>query len=447
MNKATKFKEIVNELTDKIRFNSNKSTEQGKIIRFETEIPELDLLKWLSDQNEYPKFFFAGRDERDETVAGLGAIKTVELSNGDYNGAINKILKESDSNDLKFYGGISFPTNNLDREWKTFGKMKFLIPEFEIIKRGKKTVLACNIDKDNYSPHSFEKRLRDIFTEKNSFYEIFIEPLSVSSVPEFEEWKKTVRNITFEIKDGTYEKLVLARKRIYEFKERVNPFLLLSILKQGLSERYFFLFQFEKNSSFLGLSMERLYKRINHEIKTEAIAGTIDRGNDSINDRGKIEDLLLSDKDNKEQKYVEDFIKKKLVILCDGFDKSEKRILKLKESFHLVSEFKGMLKEGVSDTEIINELHPTPAVGGSPEKDIERHIYKNEGFSRGWYAGLVGYLSKRQTDFSVALRSALIYNNKLSLYTGVGLIEDSEPVKEWREGSWKMKNFEDIFKI
>ena len=112
---------------------------------------------------------------------------------------------------------------------------------------------------------------------------------------------------------------------------------------------------------------------------------------------------------------------------------------------HLKSEFSGNLKAGVTDIDLINSLHPTPAVGGDPWEVVSELISSYEPFHRGWYAGLVGYIGEDSADFSVALRSGLIYNNTLSLYAGVGVVDGSKPDKEWEEGNWKIKNYEEIF--
>ena len=69
-----------------------------------------------------------------------------------------------------------------------------------------------------------------------------------------------------------------------------------------------------------------------------------------------------------------------------------------------------------------------------------------EPFDRGWYAGIVGTIGFDASDFAVALRSALIYNESLSLYAGVGLVEESEADLEWDEGDWKLRNFEELIR-
>lgn len=273
----------------------------------------------------------------------------------------------------------------------------------------------------------------------------FEKPQSIITTPNYDQWAKTVINITNSINSKKYNKIVLARKKDYGFKKIANPAAILMNLKEALFSRYNFLFQFKKEAAFIGSSMERLYKRSERKIESEGIAGSIERGQDEVSDKNQSDLLLKSKKDNLEQDFVVSFIQKNLSVLCEQLNYSKKEILKLKESFHLKSLFTGYLKADVTDIDIINNLHPTPAVGGSPWAVTSDLFTQFEPFHRGWYAGLVGYIGADSADFSVALRSGLIYNNTLSLYAGVGIVQGSEPEKEWEEGNWKIKNYEEIF--
>ncbi|WP_024552503.1 chorismate-binding protein, partial [Franconibacter helveticus] len=60
-------------------------------------------------------------------------------------------------------------------------------------------------------------------------------------------------------------------------------------------------------------------------------------------------------------------------------------------------------------------------------------IGEHEPFIRGWYAGSAGYLSLQQTEFCVALRSALVTGDTVRLYAGAGIVAGSDPEQEWQE--------------
>ncbi|MEZ4744549.1 MAG: chorismate-binding protein [Calditrichia bacterium] len=86
-------------------------------------------------------------------------------------------------------------------------------------------------------------------------------------------------------------------------------------------------------------------------------------------------------------------------------------------------------------------LHPTPAVGGYPKDLALPKISELEPFDRGWYAGPIGWFSKNAAEFAVAIRSGMVYHNKLLLYAGAGIVPGSEPEKEWDELENKISNF------
>lgn len=86
-----------------------------------------------------------------------------------------------------------------------------------------------------------------------------------------------------------------------------------------------------------------------------------------------------------------------------------------------------------SDTDCLQRLQPTAAVAGLPRNIARQFIAENEPFSRGWYAGSAGYLSLKQTEFSVTLRSAWVEDSQIHLYAGAGIVAGSDPQQEWQE--------------
>ncbi|MGS0727342.1 chorismate-binding protein, partial [Shewanella sp. 0m-11] len=90
-------------------------------------------------------------------------------------------------------------------------------------------------------------------------------------------------------------------------------------------------------------------------------------------------------------------------------------------------------KPGVNDFQLIQALHPTPAVGGLPKESAMNFIRQQEGYVRGWYAGACGYFNKHESEFAVAIRSALIEPGRINLFAGAGIVAGSEADKEWTE--------------
>lgn len=145
-------------------------------------------------------------------------------------------------------------------------------------------------------------------------------------------------------------------------------------------------------------------------------------------------DLLHSDKNLREHRFVAESIKKMFDELCDNTGaQPNPRLLKLARIQHLYSKISGRLKKEISLFDIITNMHPTPAVGGTPKDVTVEIIDKLEPFDRCWYAGPVGFISQNEVEIVVTLRSLLLSRNRALLFAGAGIVAGSEADLEWRE--------------
>ena len=120
-------------------------------------------------------------------------------------------------------------------------------------------------------------------------------------------------------------------------------------------------------------------------------------------------------------------------------------VLKLRHCQHLLCKVGGQLNQSDCDAEVIAKLHPTPAVGGTPKEEALHWINELEDFDRGWYAAPVGWISHDAVEFAVAIRSALVQGDTVSVYTGAGIVPGSKPKSEWNEIENKMSEFRALF--
>ena len=86
-----------------------------------------------------------------------------------------------------------------------------------------------------------------------------------------------------------------------------------------------------------------------------------------------------------------------------------------------------------SPSQIINAIHPTPAVGGSPKEKALLIIKKKESHNRSFYSGYLGEINNMNCTLFVNLRCVHIKKNKAKIFVGGGITEDSKPEKEWKE--------------
>ncbi len=442
---------IVEKIINNIRnyFLKPGSMNTGLVHRIETDIDNIDPLVWLLNRKEHKKSFWSDREGRFR-MAGIGEADVIE-ANGEANieslidriNTITSIVPES----LKYFGGISFSENNtISEEWSGFGGFRFHLPEFELVKRNGNTIFAINIvQKTVQQP---EKIIQKLIKKVNP--SLFSEDKDISILPSIDshenlvtkkEWMKRVNKAKDAIVNNEFQKIVLAKKTQFKLSGNLEPASILHKLNNNKMNSYTFYFQPEKNSSFIGNTPELLYRRTGVEIISEAIAGTRRRGGTEKEDRRIAKDLMNDKKDRFEHAFVQEFIEKALRKLSKSkLNESEVSVLKLPKVQHLYCKISSKLKSGINDYEIINALHPTPAVGGFEKEDSVPRIHDIEQFDRGWYAGPVGWISNKGAEFAVGIRSGLIQGDSMILYSGAGIVKGSDPEMEWIETENKMLN-------
>jgi menaquinone-specific isochorismate synthase len=345
---------------------------------------------------------------------------------------------------MQWYGGLAFDHHYMDEPWQTFGTARFILPRFELAAKNDKMIFACNILVDQ----NIEERCRAVLleldqvnVEVNAIDEPRYEAYDRDDYPDYEHWVKNIDHVQEHIQEKVYDKLVLARKTDFHFKDSLSPWIILRRLMKVAPHSYLFGFQFSAGKAFVGASPERLYRRAGKAIRTEAIAGTRRRGQNPREDTELKKDLVASVKDLREHQYVMEYVENILKENTVSFHCDDTEVLSLQNGHHLITRFQAELKAGIQDELLIRRLHPTPAVGGSPKEVALPEIRHLEVFSRGWYAGPVGYVGLDATEMVVAIRSALVQGKALSVFAGAGIIEGSIPKLEWEEVEHKIANF------
>ncbi len=252
-------------------------------------------------------------------------------------------------------------------------------------------------------------------------------------------WRQCINTIQTWITAGKIRKMVLAR-----FDEIPSP------SDSDLSQIYSnmvaensssFRFQFPtEEGSFIGASPEQLCRVSNNLLSADALAGTRPRGNNGEEDR-KFADLLFhSNKDRWEHEVVVDWLISSFRGLCSNVaPKPEPSIRKFATVQHLYSQIQGYLRSDTGLEQILAALHPTPAIGGDPRSIALDQISVLEKQDRGYYSGVVGWVSHEEAEFAVGIRSAMITGDQARIYAGVGIVDKSNPDNEWEETNWKMQ--------
>lgn len=422
-------------------------------MRISLPVATLEPLGWLSQQSQEEKIYWANRDRSIE-VAGIG--KAAHYQGDSFEelpvilGTIQQQLAQADS-DIRYFGGLRFnPHSTIGELWQPFRAFQFRVPEVELVRKKGTTVFALNLwISSGETHHAVQKRIMRA-VEKLRWEEGAIPPLNAGYLSREDEpsrklWKKSIEHALQLFASGRLQKIVLARHSRFCFRELLSPLQILHCLKSIASPAFHFVFQLTEHLAFIGASPERLYFREGQNIFTEAVAGTRPRGETPEEDRRLESDLMNSAKDLREHRWVVESIKDVLQEICSDFSKQQVRVLKLNRLQHLMLPLWGTLKPGVSDATILNKLHPTPAVGGVPTREALKEIDQIEPFDRGWYAGPVGWINRNGAEFAVAIRSGLVREKELHLFSGAGIVEGSRAGDEWAEIENKIGNYMRIF--
>lgn len=437
-------------LITKVEAVSDSDMNKTGVVRVEIPFPDLDLLAWLGTQSNPSRVYWADR-KGIFAAAGVGAAR---ILTGKHTPDLAKLFGEMqkvcspEHPGIRFYGGFPFnDSSSRSGAWESFGTHYFVLPALEFGRRDGKFFGACNLvgaGDENIAEVIELLRGADV-TPQNGHDVRFTPPLSRSDRPDFIGWEGMVKRVLSEVERGVIEKAVLARESLFTFEHEVDPIALLSQLVEHTTYSFHFCLQTEEGKAFIGASPERLYRREGNEVRSEAIAGTRPRGATTVQDEALGRDLLESDKELREHAFVEDVLRAQFGEACESTQgDDEVRLLRLRQVQHLMTSIRGRLRANVGDAELMRALHPTPAVGGVPTEDAVRLIDELEPFDRGLYAGPIGSVGRDFAEFAVAIRSGLIHDATLALYTGAGIVPGSDPQEEWAEIESKMANFLDI---
>jgi menaquinone-specific isochorismate synthase len=248
---------------------------------------------------------------------------------------------------------------------------------------------------------------------------------------------------------GEFSKIVLARVQEVVASVPLHPLRMLNGLRQRFPDCYAFSLANGAGQSFIGASPERLVRVSKGIVETEALAGTTRRGAGASEDAALAEALLRSDKDRREHELVVEAVVGRLRRLgLNPGPAAAPGLRRLANLQHLHTPVRADLVPGVRLLDVLAALHPTPAVGGTPQDAALARMRELEGFPRGLYAGALGWMNARSGgEFFVGLRSALVEGARARVYAGAGIVAGSTPEKEFAETELKFKAMLDALSV
>ena len=240
------------------------------------------------------------------------------------------------------------------------------------------------------------------------------------------------------LSSGRFDKLVLSRS---EDVPMPRNFSAAEFFRQACAcyhDSYIYLCYTPQTGLWFGASPEVILAGEQNRWKVVALAGT----------QPVLWDVLPEKwdaKNRREQALVVSYLRNTLAQLGIKAAEHGPRTVQAGQLAHLKTDFDFMLEDHTHLGELLNMLHPTPAVCGLPKTESYGFIAENEGYDRAYYSGFVGWLDPDlRSDLYVNLRCMQILEDHLRLYAGSGLLATSDLESEWRETENKLHTMKRI---
>lgn len=412
-----------------------------ELVAVTVECEPCNQLEWLARAEGTTRTYWRGREGHLE-IAGCGAaVEVIANQTQQFESAfarMNDVLAKLHHDvEARWLGGICYdPQRHNDNLWSGFPQLWFVLPQISLTRRRDKYSLTLAVRRGDKSALSeLEQQLIQAFDDSQAGASTpSPEIIGRVDLPGESDWHEILGQAHSEMANGQLDKVVLARRSDLQLREPLEPTSFAESLRIANGSGYTFMLQPESGSAFVGAPPERLFKLTGNTLATEAIAGTRPAGKSDSEAQRYADELLHSAKDSAEHGFVVEAIRKSLEPLCTQVESDpQPEIMRLGTVQHLRLPISGKLKLNLGVHDLLEAMHPTPAVGGSPREEALHFIRQNEPFARGWYAAPVGYIGRDACEFAVAIRSALLQGNKVSLFAGAGIVAASDPALEWRE--------------
>jgi len=251
------------------------------------------------------------------------------------------------------------------------------------------------------------------------------------------EWQLRVAKAIEEIEKTELEKVVLARDLIVNSHRPIDARKILRNLGSEYPSTWIFAVD-----GLVGATPELLLRLSRGMVTSRVLAGTISKTGDDDKDLALAASLARSSKDLEEHEYAVRSVADALDPFCTSTNVPDSPfVLHLANVMHLATDVTGALiesKKSVDAFTILEKLHPSAAVCGTPTNIAAQVIKRIEGMSRGRYAGPVGWLDARgDGELGIALRCGQIKENEIQIYAGCGIVAGSNPEKELTESNAK----------
>ena len=433
-------------IKDRVKSTNYETLKQKKRVSIPSSLSELRSLVPRSAQLEV--IYYQNKDKSNEVLAFGNLSEKGCLAES--LAPLDKAWETCNKSELRYWFTLPFAFRPVKQEsyWNDIAAGKLILPviELERINDSVNIMLQwdglCSVSDLEEAIETIKKQLIDSI---NTASRGVVDTHSVTDSTTYDEFEKILARIKKDFSNNTYKKIVVARERTYEIPADFDSVSLFQKMALQSKNSYEYFINDPSQKSFYGISPEMLFKRHSNKLSSEAIAGTRAGVQNSESLVKLKEEFENNPKDHLEHVFVLSMLLQRFEKCCTRFKVDyQPTILELPSMIHLQTKIEGTLFPDFKLSRIIDYLHPTPAVSGYPNIDIKPFIYEYEKIDRGLYSGVLGWIQGGSSEAIVMIRSALTAEQKIHLYSGVGLVPGSEPDKEWNELDLKIKTIETL---
>ncbi|WP_017663192.1 isochorismate synthase [Baaleninema simplex] len=346
---------------------------------------------------------------------------------------------QSPDSGMRFFCSFTFFERTSDRD-APFPAATVFLPRWQISRRGRHSTAVCNLRLDANS--NLDRLTRQIWRVLRDLRSLGCRSLTQRSPKRsqtdfryIDRFKQSVEKALDAIATQSLQKVVLSHAIDLQASSPYNLTGTLNNLRHLYPDCYTFAVGNGRGQQFIGASPERLLQIRDGELLADALAGSAPRGITTTADAHLANSLLCNPKELHEHRVVLHFIQEHLQDLGLTLHPiPPMRLLQLSNIQHLWTPVQATVPDGVHPLQVLERLHPTPAVAGVPRSLACDAIRQWEPFDRQLYAAPLGWLDgDGNGEFVVGIRSALLDGDRARLYAGAGIVHGSDPEKELAE--------------
>ncbi len=439
---------------------SNNERIEGRLISVACPAPTVTPLEFLAAGDGEARFYWSDSGEG-TTFAGIGSAANLIAWGENRFAGIEAQHRPLFTNGIlpqnapplatpRLFGGFSFRDDfNPDNAWATFPPAQFTLPHFQLGSDGEDRWLTLNalIPADEDAADILPALTEALTARLESFAKSRSTPPKSARLVEIrypvspQMWKEMIESAVEQISQTELEKVVLSHICELWFQDDIDPLPALKRLNRQYPDCYRFLIEPRPRHAFLGATPELLAHTTGKTIHTMALAGSAPRSDDNAQDDAYGVELMNSGKERLEHQLVVDAIRRRLEPIAKRLNiPAQPKLLKLGNIQHLYTPIYGQMSQSSGILPLIQLLHPTPALGGSPRHLALQFIQEAERAPRGWYAAPIGMIDAQlDGTFGVAIRSAVLQHRRAWLHAGGGIVPGSVAEREWAETELKFK--------